>query len=165
MPTLEEIHVRCVRTEQGCLLWRGYVNPETGYSWMGAGSQHESELGHRLVFALAVRPLEDGEHVDHACHNKDLICAGGRSCLHRRCLEPAHLEAIDQEENNRRAAEHARRTPGSRWTNEQRGTCRKGLHPWISGNIGRNERQYFCIPCNQDRQQRYRDRKRTSLAG
>lgn len=161
MPTLPEIHARCIRTEQGCLLWRGYVNADTGYSMIGGGSKQETELGHRLVFSLAVRPLDDAEHVDHSCHNEDLICAGGKTCLHRRCLEPEHLEAIDQEENNRRAAEHARRTPGSRWTNEQRGTCKNGLHPWIPENIGQNDRQVYCIPCNRVRQQAYRDRKKT----
>jgi hypothetical protein len=156
MATLESIHARCVRTEDGCLIWQGAVTSKTGYSRIG----HESEvlLGHRLVFTLAVRGLEPGEHVDHLCHNGDSACVGGRTCLHRRCLEPSHLEAVTQAENNRRARQHASDTPGSVFTNSQRGTCKKGLHPWIPENIGSNAVQEFCRPCRREIQRAYERR-------
>lgn len=156
---LESIFARCVRTEQGCLLWLGYVDKKTGYSHIGYGAHQETFLGHRLVFELAVRPLDPSEHVDHRCQNADRFCVGNSTCLHRRCLEPAHLEAISQAENNRRAAEHARNTPGARWTNEMRGTCKKGLHPWIPENIRWTGRQYLCIPCDRERGRAYERRK------
>lgn len=156
---LRSVFARCVRTDQGCLLWLGYVDRETGYSHIGYGTHRETFLGHRLVFDLAVRSLDPDEHVDHRCHNADRFCTGNATCLHRRCLEPDHLEAVTQAENNRRAAERARKTPGARWTNEMRGTCKKGLHPWIPENIKITERQELCAPCDRERQSAFRQRK------
>jgi hypothetical protein len=156
MASLESIHARCVRTEDGCLIWQGAITVKTGYSRIG----HEGEtlLGHRLVFTLAVRPLEPGEHVDHLCHNGDSACVGGRTCVHRRCLEPSHLEAVTQAENNRRAWQHASRTPGSKATNALRGTCKKGLHPWVPENIGSSTRGEFCRCCRRETQRAYERR-------
>jgi hypothetical protein len=153
---LESVFARCVRTEQGCLLWRGSIDKDTGYSHIGYGGKQQTHLGHRLVFDLAVRPLDPGEHVDHRCHNADRICSGNATCLHRRCLERSHLEAVSQAENNRRAAERARKTPGARWTNEMRGTCKNGLHPWIPENI--SERG-LCLPCARVRQRAFARRE------
>src|SRR5580700_1285176 len=100
---LRAIFARCTRTEGGCLVWGGCTIKKTGYSRIGyRGDVH---LGHRLVFELAVRPLEPREHVDHRCHNEDLTCTGGPACEHRPCLEPLHLEGVTQAENNRRALE------------------------------------------------------------
>src|SRR5438105_2225964 len=130
---LANILARCTRASSGCLIWTGCVNKKTGYSRIGYRS--EVFLGHRLVFELAKRPLKPGEHVDHRCHNEDTSCTGGPSCAHRPCLEPSHLEAVTQAENNRRAREHASQTPGSRFTGNQRGTCKNGNHPWIPENI------------------------------
>jgi len=138
-------------------MWLGAVTSKTGYSRIC----HEGEtlLGHRLVFTLAVRELEPGEHVDHTCHNRDPACVGGRACIHRRCLEPSHLEAVTQAENNRRARLHASVTPGSKATCALRGTCKKGLHPWIPENIGiRTGGQAFCRPCHREVQRAYERR-------
>lgn len=41
----------------------------------------------------------------HVCHTEALrfgLCAGGESCPHRSCWNPAHLEAVSNEENRRR---------------------------------------------------------------
>jgi len=159
---LQSIFARCVRTEQGCLLWLGYVDKNTGYSHIGGyGDDNKTVLlGHRLIFGLAVRELEPGEHVDHRCQGADRFCTGNVTCIHRRCLEPSHLEAVSQAENNRRAAERSRKTPGARWTNEMRGTCKKGLHPWIPENIKKTSRGgLLCGPCDHGRQDEYRQRK------
>jgi len=152
MAILEGILGRSVRTEEGCRLWLGCVATETGYSKIS----HDGEifLGHRLVFALAIRELKPGEHVDHACHNESPGCVGGRNCLHRRCLEPSHLEAVTQAENNRRARIRVAEVAGAR-TNTERGTCRKGLHPWIPENIGSNGTNLICKPCKREVQRAY----------
>lgn len=151
---LERVFARCVRTEQGCLIWQRCITKKTGYSRIGY--RGDVWLGHRLVYALAVRALKPDEHVDHRCHNADTSCTGGRTCAHRRCLEPSHLEAVSQPENNRRAREHATKTPGARFTGEQRGTCKKGLHPWVPENIVSGPRGTdACRACKSDRQQAY----------
>lgn len=153
--TLKRIFSRCERNGNGCLIWGGCVDKKTGYGRIGYGGHQRTQLCHRLAFMMAVRMLERGEHVDHRCHNADSTCTGGPACVHRRCVEPSHLEAVTQAENNRRAREHADSTPGSRFTGEMRGTCKKGLHPWVPKNIIATGKQELCRACNSDRQHAY----------
>jgi hypothetical protein len=59
---------------------------------------------HRFGYEALVRPLEPGEVVDHICHNRAVAmgtCAGGNTCEHRACQNPAHWEAKDGEANVR----------------------------------------------------------------
>ena len=57
---------------------------------------------HRFVYELLVGPIPAGYEVDHTCHNIDVACKGGNTCLHRRCVNPAHLEAVTKRENMHR---------------------------------------------------------------
>ena len=49
---------------------------------------------HRLAYTLFVGPIPEGTEVDHQCHNRDAECRGGDTCPHRKCCNPAHLEAV-----------------------------------------------------------------------
>lgn len=74
----------------GCLLWAGVIR-DTGYGqvwWEG-----KSEIAHRIAYLLATGPVPVGYHVDHV---------QGNGCCHDECVEPAHLEAVTHEENQRR---------------------------------------------------------------
>jgi HNH endonuclease len=53
---------------------------------------------HRFAWELANGPIPDGATIDHVCHN-GTDCAGGVTCLHRRCCNPAHLEPVSMAEN------------------------------------------------------------------
>lgn len=80
----------------GCWLWTGPVH------WNGYGHGAESmgdRLPHRAFYMLHVGSIPDGADVDHTCHNADKSCAGGVTCLHRRCVNPAHLEATTHQVN------------------------------------------------------------------
>lgn len=78
-----------------CWPWTGYINPQ-GYGelgWGEAGRKTTSTV-HSVVYRTQVGPVPDGLVIDHVCHNVDFSCAGGDTCIHRRCANPAHLEAV-----------------------------------------------------------------------
>lgn len=67
----------------GCWLYQGYVNHD-GYGMTTTAPAH------RVFYESHVGPIPDGFQVDHLCGVKS-------------CVNPAHLEAVTQYENLRRA--------------------------------------------------------------
>jgi len=97
--------------EKPCIQSRGYRN-DKGYAPISLGQR--IEYAHRIAYLLHVGPLQPWLVIDHLCHNEDLTCPGGSTCLHRGCIEPTHLEAVTNSENILRgratSAVNARRT-------------------------------------------------------
>ena len=83
------------RTDLGpCWIWTGSINPKSGY-----GQFHRSKLpepAHRYGYELAKGEIPAGLHIDHLCSV-------------RACVNPAHLEAVTQHENNIRALDRGER--------------------------------------------------------
>lgn len=78
----------------GCWEFTGYILP-SGYGQLG-----RNVGAHRVAWEVANgRPVPAGLVVDHQCHNRDPCCVASRNCLHRRCVNPAHLEAVPSRAN------------------------------------------------------------------
>jgi hypothetical protein len=83
-----------------CWPWLGEVN----YNGYGRASLlGRKRYAHSAVYELLVGPIPVGLHIDHQCHNADPLCVGGWACLHRRCVNPAHLEPSTRSQNMQRA--------------------------------------------------------------
>jgi hypothetical protein len=98
-----------------CWLWtasRGGGN-NNNYGAFGFPN-HKKVYAHRVAYELVNGPIPPGLHIDHLC----------RVTL---CVNPAHLEAVSQAENNRRSdsvcAKFARQTH-----------CKRG-HPLSGDNL------------------------------
>lgn len=135
--------------------------PDACWPWtlsvnlVGYGQYNNKMAGRNATHVYAYRQVHgavpEGLHVDHTCHNEDLSCPGGKECLHRRCCNPAHLEAVTTGENLRRA--NAPRNQGNQKTH-----CPHG-HEYNEANTMwikkvRNGRTYdtrMCRVCNRDR--------------
>jgi hypothetical protein len=95
--------------EDECWTWQG-ARTSAGYGHLRGRSQTETILAHRLAYELFVGPVPVGRELDHTCHN-DSDCEGGPGCVHRLCVNPAHLEVVTPSVNARRGRTGTR--PGS----------------------------------------------------
>lgn len=78
----------------GCWEFSGYIRPD-GYGQLGRGT-----VAHRVAWYREHGSFpSEGLNLDHTCHNADLTCGGGRTCRHRRCVNPDHLEPVTIAEN------------------------------------------------------------------
>jgi hypothetical protein len=99
---MEERFFSHVRKEPGgCWTWTASVNRD-GYGEFGNGAR--KVVGpHRWAYERFVKPVPPGLQLDHLCHTRErLTCPGGRQCLHRRCVNPDHLEPVPQKVNAER---------------------------------------------------------------
>lgn len=80
-----------VETRDGCWVWTGAVN-SSGYGTFGLwdGKKVRCVLAHRMSMSLFGREMPPGTQVDHLCRNT-------------RCVDPAHLEAVEPRVNVERS--------------------------------------------------------------
>lgn len=91
-----------VRGPEECWPWKMSLATK-GYAQFIVGTKRKQ--AHRAVYELTFGEIPKGMVLDHTCHNKDPNCHGG-PCKHRRCCNPAHLEAVTVGENARRSPHH-----------------------------------------------------------
>ena len=85
-----------VDASSGCWLWGGVRHKTQGYGrfWSG-GKDGRYVQAHRWSYEFFVGAIPESLVIDHLCSV-------------RQCVNPAHLEAVTQAENNRRAGVHTR---------------------------------------------------------
>lgn len=81
---------RLLPQPNGCI-WHDSVPNTEGYAVITKGGRQLK--AHRAMYELKVGPIPDGYVVDHTCHNTDPTCTSWVHCLHKRCVNPEHLEA------------------------------------------------------------------------
>jgi hypothetical protein len=128
MRTLEERLLSHIdKTDGGCWLWTAstYFG---GYGQINVGNRQIRGV-HRVAYELWVGPIPDGLHIDHLCRV-------------RLCVNPDHLEAVTQRENNRRSL-----SPTA--LNAAKTHCPQG-HPYVDGNLAVDKRGFrHCRTCNR----------------
>jgi hypothetical protein len=129
----------------GCILRTEGIDRD-GYSLIRE-SGGKTRRAHRVAYELLVGPIGAGLQLDHGCHTRDLNCPGGVDCLHRRCINPHHLEPVTSRENTVRGG------------NSRKTHCANG-HEFSAENTHVELRgTRACRACNREAAARYRHRK------
>jgi hypothetical protein len=137
----------------GCWLWTGHRRGDRGYG--GIKIDGKEYYAHRVVYEFFVGPIPEGLELDHICHNTDATCPGGATCLHRRCVNPDHLEPVTHRVNDLRGKSFAA-------ANAAKTHCPQG-HPYAGRNVYINAASggRVCRTCLNEHQRRYQARKRS----
>jgi hypothetical protein len=81
---------------QSCWPWLSALTP-MGYAYAST-PPGRTQTVHVLMYEDEIGLIPEGMDLDHLCH-RDGVCAGGPTCLHRRCINPAHLEPVSRQVN------------------------------------------------------------------
>jgi hypothetical protein len=145
-------------SENGCWEWLGQIDKRHGYGFYRANGVNLR--AHRVSYTLLLGAIPNALTIDHVCRN-------------RRCVNPDHLEAVQNKENILRGesptAENARKTHckrgheftpentvhysknGGKYVSRECRECRrlKGREGWARGDRKRGGKQTarFCIQC------------------
>ena len=131
-----------VEQTDGCWIWKrpngvGYGGFSVGGRTVGA---------HVASYEHFHGPVPPGHEVGHLCHDEDEDCPGGPQCLHRRCVNPDHLQAQTRSENVRGG--RAPRTNRARLLSASH--CKRG-HEFTPENTYAGSSGRVCRRCRRER--------------
>lgn len=136
-----------------CWPWlAGLTSDGYGQFMHPAGDGKRCPLAHRFGWGLRNGAIPDGMVIDHTCHDPR-TCAGGATCPHRQCQNPAHWALVPPTANN---------TVGRQRTYAHRTHCSQG-HEYTPENTrvylrGGTPRR-VCLTCAAAYRQAYEARK------
>jgi hypothetical protein len=139
--------------EDDCWPWLGGISP-FGYGML-LGDNGRMARAHRIAYEHHFGPIPEGLHIDHTCHNIDGSCRGGKTCPHRRCVNPAHLESVTNRDNILRGV-------GPTAANARKTHCPRG-HAFTPDNLVPSNLKVgsrACLICSRENARAQRKRVR-----
>lgn len=123
--------------------------------------KQKTYLLHRVSYEKWHGPIPDGHVVDHMCHNEAAArgeCDGREDCIHKACVNPAHLRAVTSSVNTTASPLYWAST--GRWQKEK--THCPQRHPYSEENtyiyLGRRS----CRICATVRDKKVREEEKAT---
>lgn len=107
----------------GCWVFNGSINKD-GYGRFQFNKREV--LAHRASYELMNGLIPPKMVIDHKCHNDSDCRNTKKDCLHRRCINPKHLNMVTMSDNNR--------TGRSTKVNSEKVVCKWG-HSLDTSNV------------------------------
>ena len=149
----EQFWSRVTITDTGCWLWTGSIG-RNGYGRCSRKFGHT--YAHRAIYISLIAAIPIALDVDHLCHVPS-ECRERNRCPHRRCVNPAHLEATTPRVN-------VLRSGGVAAHNATKTECPKG-HPLSGDNLMLDGRRRTCRICKYNsKHQWYATHREETLA-
>ncbi len=127
-----------------CWIWEADIR--NGYG-LSQDRNKTVRSAHRIAYEEIVGDIPEGLELDHLCHTWDKECMGGHGCLHRRCVNPEHLQPVTHLENGRRG----RAGIVSAKRQRSKTHCKWG-HPFDDGNTWiEKDGSRHCRECDANR--------------
>jgi hypothetical protein len=118
-----------------CWLWTACVGSH-GYGLFFLNEPRQ--LTHRVAYEHLVGPIPEGLVIDHVA---------ARGCVHRNCVNPAHMEVVTHTVNTLRGS-------GATAVNAAKTHCKRG-HPLAGANLSIVAGRRRCKTCHRLRQRKY----------
>lgn len=147
--------------DNGCWHFTGHIKKD-GYGLLKDRRVKKVRNAHVVAFEAIRGDVPKGYEIDHECHKLE-ECYGGRTCMHRRCVNPDHLAMVTKAKNASRAHRRTTHNPIAAQINRAKTHCSQG-HEFTAANtyVWRNER--ICCQCRAQLQRR-RYERRLALQG
>lgn len=121
-------------------MWAACTAPN-GYGLVH-GLDKKLAVAHRVIYEMLAGPIGAGKQIDHLCKR-------------RRCVNPAHLEPVTPQENQRRSTS----VSGLNMAKEY---CDHG-HPFTTENIYSWGGKRMCRECRKRHTRNYRAKKQGGI--
>ena len=137
-----------------CWMWQGAKN-ENGYPYISV--KRRTRRAHRVAYIAWKGEVPGEMPLDHTCHSASADCPGGRTCAHRACVNPDHLEPVTTRTNILRGQNHV--------ANQAYQTSCVNGHPFDLENTRiRRGGSRACKTCQRARNRDYYRRQKADAA-
>lgn len=131
-----------------------FAKPQKPYGYALGTYKGKQMKAHRAIWLSLFGDIPKGMVIDHVCHSvaaKEAMCLGGNNCIHRSCVNPAHLEIVTHAENMARSA---RKLSNRKYCSNGHPVKKETTRQRVTMAYGKEYEHSYCVMCERESQKR-----------